>query len=771
MKKLNLLDFQKNLVKKGLDMFLRGYKEFTFQSPTGTGKTFICANLINEFILENKKNDKNFTFLFFAPSNGKLDLQGYEKFKNYKKFSDLKNYDIYYQIDSNIKIDFFQKNTVYFFGWDKLIKNNNNLTNKETEKKNFWDLLEKTVKNNLNIFIIIDEQHLNKFAKQTENFLKDIKNILIENKKESFYKLEMSATVINEKINAKITYDQAVNEAIVKKEIIINDNIILPEETIEKTLINRAFQKQKLIIEKYRNKKLLRKSGRFPLIVIQIPDAGKTKKEKEINIENVAKWINELIDKKHIAIYTSEYKKTLDNKKINRQDIMENDDIHVLIFKQAIATGWDIPRANIWIKLRLNMNEKFEVQTLGRVLRNQFLRYFDDPMIDNAYIYTLDNEVKREIINNYQGLYNKKLNVKKNANLNKFDDFKIIDYKENENFEKELFFKNILLKELQNNEEYFLIFENIKNNEELIKWKAEDLQKGKYDTTKDKDFKNFDFYSQQQQLNWIEYNLYRRYKLFEESINNKDVQEYLEKIIRLKGKEYNQNNFIKKSYKYFYKNTLDCINFKNQILKLINKNKYQKKERKFNFKDNIQINEIYLNKDEMENENYDKNNFYMLNFKKNNFDKFVFDSKIEKDFYSKFIKPKNKIDFIKDFNYIVYNVVDHNNYFYVSYQDNIDGKLRKYFPDFILSTDNNVYIIEIKQLNENGTISFANVDSKKNTIENLIENKEILKNNDKNVFYETVVFYERDFKIYRENSELFKLEDYFIKKESRINND
>ncbi|CRX36930.1 / / Type III restriction enzyme / 10420:12873 Reverse [Candidatus Hepatoplasma crinochetorum] len=760
MKKLYLLDFQEKLIEEALTKFSYD-KTFIFQSPTGTGKTFICANLINKFILENEKNNKKFVFLFFAPSTGKLDFQGYEKFKNYKITANLKKYDVHYQFDNNIKIDYFEKNTIYFFGWDKLIKITNNLTNKETEKLNFWDVLRNTIKNKLNIFIIIDEQHLNKFAKQTKNFLNDIKKILIENKKESFYKLEMSATVINDEndeIDVKITYDQAVNEAIVKKEIIINDDIIFPEETIEKTLINSALEKQKLIIEKYRNKKLLNEKGHFPLIVIQIPDAG-TKKEKEINIKNVSKWVNELIDKKHIAIYTSEYKKTLDNKKIERQDIIENDDIHVLIFKQAIATGWDIPRANIWIKLRLNMNEKFEVQTLGRVLRNQFLKYFNDPLIDNAYIYTLDSEVKREIIDNYQNLYNKKEIIKKNTNINKIDQFKIIDYKENSNFDKKLFFENILLKKIKYIKEYSSIFENIRNNDELLKWEGSKLQKGIFNSKTDKDYQNFDFSSQQQQLNWIEYNLYRRYKLFEESVNNKDIQEYLEKIIRIKGKEYNQNNFIKKAYKYFYENTSDCITFKNQILKIINENKYQKIEREFNFKNNLEMNEIYLNKFEMENESYDQNNFYMLNFEKNDYKKFPFDSIIERDFYSKFIKPKNRMDFIKNFNYILYNFVDQNNYFYISYQDKNDGKLRKYFPDFILSTDNNLYIIEIKQLKDNKII-FENSSAKKIATENLIKNKEILKNNDKNVFYETIVLKERDFRVYGKD---LSLEDYFKK--------
>ena len=36
-----------------------------------------------------------------------------------------------------------------------------------------------------------------------------------------------------------------------------------------------------------------------------------------------------------------------------------------LLFKQALATGWDCPRAKVLVKLRENMSETFEIQLLG----------------------------------------------------------------------------------------------------------------------------------------------------------------------------------------------------------------------------------------------------------------------------------------------------------------------------------------------------------------------------------------------------------------------
>ncbi|ULX28458.1 hypothetical protein H5U44_03900 [Staphylococcus aureus] len=60
----------------------------------------------------------------------------------------------------------------------------------------------------------------------------------------------------------------------------------------------------------------------------------------------------------------------------------------MLIFKSAIATGYDIDRAHILVKLRDAKSEVFNAQVLGRVLRTQFKQFYDDDLVDSAYVYT-----------------------------------------------------------------------------------------------------------------------------------------------------------------------------------------------------------------------------------------------------------------------------------------------------------------------------------------------------------------------------------------------
>ena len=72
--------------------------------------------------------------------------------------------------------------------------------------------------------------------------------------------------------------------------------------------------------------------------------------------------------------------------------------------KQAISTGWDCPRAKILVKLRDNMSEDFETQTIGRIRRMPQAHHYDNVLLDNCYLYTFDEKyetaVKQELGSN-----------------------------------------------------------------------------------------------------------------------------------------------------------------------------------------------------------------------------------------------------------------------------------------------------------------------------------------------------------------------------------
>ena len=84
--------------------------------------------------------------------------------------------------------------------------------------------------------------------------------------------------------------------------------------------------------------------------------------------------------------------------------------------KQAISTGWDCPRAKILVKLRDNMDEDFEIQTIGRIRRMPERRHYENEVLDNCYVYTLDDKFKTGLTQSmsdsfYTYLYKRKTNA------------------------------------------------------------------------------------------------------------------------------------------------------------------------------------------------------------------------------------------------------------------------------------------------------------------------------------------------------------------------
>ena len=75
--------------------------------------------------------------------------------------------------------------------------------------------------------------------------------------------------------------------------------------------------------------------------------------------------------------------------KINLDGIEELDnEVEYLIFKQAIALGWDCPRACILVMFRDIKSTSFKLQTVGRILRMPEASHYSEPEMNQAYVFT-----------------------------------------------------------------------------------------------------------------------------------------------------------------------------------------------------------------------------------------------------------------------------------------------------------------------------------------------------------------------------------------------
>lgn len=393
------LSYQTNAVNFAIE-HLQKHQEFKLQSPTGSGKTFIISKIIDQYLENDILNIKDTSFLFIAPSTGSLDFQGYEKITSYLKKDWVKGYSTQYIGTSNKKgnnksylqnIDYFEPDKVYFIGW-QMFKAGTRITEIDSEKNDIYKVINNTKNKDINIVLIIDEAHREVYSSKDSI---SVKNEILEIL-EPYKTIKVSATLEQnkEKPNYKITYDDVRSESSIKQNVVISSlnqwikNIDKYSE--EEQLIISAIEKQKQIKEAYKKNKI----DFNPLILIQIPDGKNIEGEKTDKLL-LNKIDNLLVSKGYKKGFN--YSVWLDKDKTikDKDQLVDNkSSIDILIFKQAIATGWDIPRANILVRIRDSKKDSFNIQTLGRIIRNPFFKYYDNELIDNAFVFTNDQKYK-----------------------------------------------------------------------------------------------------------------------------------------------------------------------------------------------------------------------------------------------------------------------------------------------------------------------------------------------------------------------------------------
>lgn len=712
---------------------LKDNESFKLQSPTGSGKTMIMGQIIEDL---NSSRDFQLikkTYIFIAPSVGSLDHQGYEKISSYLSRGWLKGFETEYIGTQGSKkksgqylenIEKFEENKVYFIGWS-LFGKNSNISKIDSEKNDIQRVIQNTKENNTKIILIIDEAHREVITK-SEN-----KQIIL-NEMKPFRTIEISATLDDP--DYKVTIQHVRNEKAIKKNVVLDMGIPQKGEFDKpgeiNDLVNAAIKKQSEIKKAYSKRKI----DSNPLILIQIPDKSKTK------IASLGKRIDDYyLEETKRALESStliKYKEGLNyaiwldkHKTTTKEELIrDNSPYDVLIFKQAIATGWDIPRANILVRLREPVSSKFDIQTLGRILRNPRFNYFDNYLIDNAFVFTRDNKYYQKISKESFVVSKDKIKIslspygKENElSINKVVyDKPIVDDEVIENVYKELIVnKDKLIKVIKNVNEVKISHRPVTEIDagSALNESPEVIEADTKRNKHHKDQQSIDMF-----VDTNDMSLFEIYISYISSFSNKTISfEAFDKFV-----QYLSTNNIFKKKEVYKKIASDDIKNPKKLLDDLNifewldslKDKAIKKlSSKNTVKYNLPITMSYP-EDSINKNNWDEANTYDLALKK-------FDSSVEKEFYpllkslvkdqAPTIKSNKKL-------HVFRNNIDGDSYF-VEYYDNND-KLNKFFPDFILIDDFNkkAYILETKGRRATNKNIDVNSNAKlKSTIENIAD--------------------------------------------------
>jgi len=381
-----------------------GSKNLVFKSPTGSGKTIMMAEFLKQLV-DDREVRQSLGFIWTAPRQ--LHIQSRDKLENYFETSRALKCSYFEDLDDR-KIS---ENEILFFNWESINRADNIYIRDNEQEFNLSKVLERTKEERRELILVIDEAHHHATSEISQGLIQMI------GPKLTIEVTATPATITDEDEKVFVQLDDVKKEGMIKKAVILNDDFdnFIKQGKIqtqklsggsEELVIDAALKKRKDLVREFQKEGI----NVNPLVLIQLPDR-KTSLEDRIRerVESILKDKHKIStekDNNKLAIWLS-------GEHINKENVERQDsEVEFLIFKQAIALGWDCPRAQILVLFRQWHSPIFSIQTVGRIMRmpEPDKGHYESEILNYGYVYTnLDNiEIQEDIAKDYITIYTSK---------------------------------------------------------------------------------------------------------------------------------------------------------------------------------------------------------------------------------------------------------------------------------------------------------------------------------------------------------------------------
>lgn len=380
-----LKEFQEKAVKSLLEHTFDALSELQQQTkilleaPTGSGKTVMMASLIERIVEELPMQPgltDNVAFIWFAPNT--LHIQSFQSLqKLYADANKLNCIDLN-NLSGNPVLN---NKDLLFVNWSAVDKVKNLWRRENETNTNLETLIENTKAEGTQIILVIDEAHLSAFT--------GAQAIAVRNLIQANVEVLVTATPTFQRPQrtVSISRKKVIEEQMIKKGVRINIGLDAAQQNGDNVhihLLRTAFDKKRELEQLYNDE--LGKNIINPLILIQLPSENSSLSDED-------KSIREALE----GLLNVEYNVSTSNGKLavwlsgerNKDGLEDMNGLQdVLIFKQAIAQGWDCPRAAILVSYRNINSPEFGIQTVGRILRMPHQKHYKNDALNYGYVYS-----------------------------------------------------------------------------------------------------------------------------------------------------------------------------------------------------------------------------------------------------------------------------------------------------------------------------------------------------------------------------------------------
>lgn len=391
----------------------------SFTAPTGAGKTIMMASFIEAMMCGDEDGmvaaipESIFIWLSDDPQ---LNEQSKQKLVRYCDKLVITQFST---LDEAFRGEYLEQGKVYFLNTQKLGKGNKMITTADGRDWTIWETIQNTIEEyGRNLVLIIDEAHRGAKVNQTTIMQKFVNGSSKDGLEALPLIIGMSATP--ERFNTLAGSSASTLSKVIVTPKEVRDSGLL-KDTIEihypePSVINKNIAVLQAAADEWKDKCLhwynytekQHYPNVCPIFVVQVEPAAGGK----VSSTDLDECIREIEKRTGDVFETGEVIHAFGEKSpitINGLEVPYcepsaiNDDrkIKVVLFKEALSTGWDCPRAECMMSYRKYGDETYIAQLLGRMIRTpQRMRIAVDESLNYVHLYLphFDKETVEKVV-------------------------------------------------------------------------------------------------------------------------------------------------------------------------------------------------------------------------------------------------------------------------------------------------------------------------------------------------------------------------------------
>ncbi len=391
----------------------------SFTAPTGAGKTIMMASFIESMMCGDEDGmvqpipESIFIWLSDSPE---LNEQSKNKLM---KYCDKIVLSQFVTLDDNYRADKLEPGKIYFLNTQKLAKTSKMTSTGDGRDWTIWEVLQNTIEEyGKDLVLVIDEAHRGAKTSQTTTMQKFVLGSVEDQLEPLPFIIGMSAT--SERFNTLASTTLSTTNKVVVTPAEVRDSGLLKDRIEihfpEASVINKNIAVLQAAADEWKDKCLhwynytekQHYQNVCPIFVVQVEPGSPGR----VSATDLDECLQEIEKRTNYAFEPGEVVHAfgdVDTITINGMDVPYcppsaiNDDrrIKVVLFKEALSTGWDCPRAEAMMSYRVAKDATYIAQLLGRMIRTPLrMRIEVDESLNYVHLYLphFDEETVEEVV-------------------------------------------------------------------------------------------------------------------------------------------------------------------------------------------------------------------------------------------------------------------------------------------------------------------------------------------------------------------------------------